>query len=276
MRFAPDASALVVGFLLAAACTGEDSGSGEARRSPGAFEVSTTRRADLVAIGSDTLSEAARFLSLLPEADGEAIVFTFSDSVRGVTSGLGIVDRQSPSPQLLWPDSVTRAWWVGPHSVAFATHTGDGVRVVVDVHAGELEVATRGADSGTTGTPVTTAGDTVEARARATRYVDSLRLQPAGRAERSQLHYQVTTLRPAPRRAWAAFYVVARDSSGSRSNPGWYFLDYQSGQVLPIDEVTGPVTELPETTAAWSEDGRFVYVKGRQIHEARISEHQRP
>ena len=264
-------AALLGGIVLTtAACADADDAEETRDHERPAFSISTERRANLAAIGSDTLSGSARFLSLLPEADGDAIVFTFSDSARGVTSGLGIIDRRLESPQLLWPDSVTRAWWIGPHSLAFATHTGSGVRVVVDVHAAELDVVTRGADSGTT-SPERAPADTVEARARATTYIDSLRLQPGGRPERSQLQYQVISLLTAPDGQSGAFYVAASDSAGTRMNPAWYFLDYRSGQVLPIDEVTGPLDELPETAAAWSHDHRFVYVKGEQIHEAKVT-----
>lgn len=275
MRFTQYALPFILVGILVTGCTGEDTDNRQTDGRHADFEVSTARRADLLAVGSDTLSEAARFLSLLPEPDGEAIVFTFADSIRGVTSGLGIVDRQSVSPQLLWPDSVTRIWWAGPHSVAFATQTGDGVRVVVDVHDRELEVATSGADTGLAARP-RMEGDTIEARARATRYLDSLRLQPGGQVERSQLRYQVVSLRPAPERAMGAFYAAASDSTGNRSNPAWYFIHYRSGQVLPIDEVTGPLSELPEHLGAWAENGRFVYVKGRHVHEARVTERSRP
>ncbi len=257
--------------LATAACTRDDTAE-QPQAGRGAFSLSTERRAELGAIGGDTLSEPARFLALLPEADGDAIVFTFADSARRVTSGLGIIDRRLSSAQLLWPDSVTRAWWIGPHSLAFATHTGTGVRVVVDVHAAALEVVTRGADSGVTASAPRVAGDTIEARARATRYLDSLRLQPGGQADRSQLRYQVISLRTAPGGQMGAFYTSASDSAGARTNPAWYFIDYQSGQVLPIDEVTGPISELPESAAAWSDNGRFIYVKGRQIHEAQVTE----
>lgn len=266
--------ALLAGLTLAAAaCTGDDGAERQPEGARSSYTLKAERRAELGAIGGDTLSEAAQVLTLLPEADGDAIVFTFSDSARGVTSGLGIVDRRLGTPQLLWPDSVSRAWWVAPHSLAFATHTGTGVRVVVDVHAGELDVITRGADSGTTA-PATAAGaaDTIEARARATRFIDSLRTQPGGQADRSQLRYQVIALRTAPGGEMGAFYAAASDSTGSRTNPAWYFLDYRSGKVLPIDEVTGPITELPESAAAWSESARFVYVKGRQIHEVQVTE----
>ena len=263
----------LIGLTLAlGACARDDTAGEQPATGRGTFSLSGERRAELGAIGGDTLSEAARFLSLLPEADGDAIVFTFADSTRGVSSGLGIIDRRLSTAQLLWPDSVTRAWWIGPHSLAFATHTGTGVRVVVDVHAAELEVLTRGADSGTTAPAARLAGDTIEARARATRFLDSVRVQPGGRPDRSQLKYRVISLRTAPGRAMGAFYAAASDSSGARTNPAWYFIDYHGGQVLPIDEVTGPISELPESAAAWSEDGRFIYVKGRQIHEAKVTE----
>lgn len=268
------AGVLLAGVMLAVtACTGDDDAGQQAERGRTSYSLKAERRAELGAIGRDTLSETARVLSLLPEADGDAIVFTFSDSARGVTSGLGIVDRRLGTPQLLWPDSVSRAWWIAPHSLAFATHTGTGVRVVVDVHAGELEVVTRGADSGLTASSTGgAAADTIEARAHATRFIDSLRMQPGGQSDRSQLRYQVIALHTAPGGEMGAFYAAASDSTGARTNPGWYFLDYRSGQVLPIDEVTGPLTELPESAGAWSESARFVYVKGRQIHEVQVTE----
>ena|SRR5687768_2831974 len=266
-------NALLIGLTLAlGACARDDTAAERPEAGRGTFSLSGERRAELGAIGGDTLSEAAQFLSLLPEADGDAIVFTFADSTRGVSSGLGIIDRRLSSAQLLWPDSVTRAWWTGPHSLAFATHTGAGVRVVVDVHAAELEVVTRGADSGTTAPAPRLMGDTIEARARATRFLDSARVQPGGQPDRSQLSYRVISLRTAPGRAMGAFYAAASDSTGARTNPAWYFIDYQGGQILPIDEVTGPISELPESAAAWSEDGRFIYVKGRHIHEAKVTE----
>src|SRR3989337_1969 len=122
---------LLAGLALAtAACAGDDDAVRQPASADATYAISSERRAELGAIGGDTLSEAARFLPLPPEADGDAIVFTFADSARGVTSGLGIIDRRLSSAQLLWPDSVTRAWWIGPHSLAFATRTGSGVRVV--------------------------------------------------------------------------------------------------------------------------------------------------
>lgn len=269
------AGVMLAGVMLAAAaCTADDDAGQQAERARTSYSLKAERRAELGAIGRDTLSEAARVLTLLPEADGDAIVFTFSDSARGVSSGLGIVDRRLGTPQLLWPDSVSRAWWIAPHSLAFATHTGTGVRVVVDVHAGELEVVTRGADSGTTASRAEGTGvpDTIAARAHATRFIDSLRMQPGGQSDRSQLRYQVIALHTAPGGEMGAFYTAASDTTGVRTNPAWYFLDYRSGQVLPIDEVTGPLTELPESAAAWSESARFVYVKGRQIHEVQVTE----
>lgn len=265
-------AALACLTLAATACNGDDGAEQQPERGRTSYTLKAERRAELGAIGGDTLSEAARVLTLLPEADGDAIVFTFSDSARGVTSGLGIVDRRLGTPQLLWPDSVSRAWWVAPHSLAFATHTGTGVRVVVDVHAGELDVITRGADSGTTAASAAGAVDTIQARARATRFIDSLRTQPGGQADRSQLRYQVIALHTAPGGEMGAFYAAASDTTGTRTNPAWYFLDYRSGKVLPIDEVTGPIAELPENAAAWSESARFVYVKGRQIHEVQVTE----
>ena len=87
---------LALGLTLAlGACTAEDAAEDGRDARTGNFSLVTERRAELGAIGGDTLSEAARFLSLLPEADGDAIVFTFGDSARGVTSGLGIIDRRT-------------------------------------------------------------------------------------------------------------------------------------------------------------------------------------
>jgi hypothetical protein len=66
-------------------------------------------------------------------------------------------------------------------------------------------------------------------------------------------------------------YAVASDSAGRRSNPSWYLLDARSGRMEPLDQVTGPVDELPEAAGGWSGADHFVYAKGVALWDARVS-----
>lgn len=273
-------------LLAGAGCVGE--GASDAAAPTTRLVVRTAERADARALGADTLTDSARLLRLFPEADGDAVVFTFADPVRRVTSGLGITQRRVPAPALLWPDSVTQVWWSGPHALAFNTGGGAAVHAVVDIHAERATVA-----DGPAGPPPATApaADSA-ARRRASTYVDSLRGQPGGRPERSALVYGVRGMRVAPGGGGlAAFYVTAVDSGrpqvtatdggqrqipasdGGRQgqvNPGWYAIDMRSGAVTPIDEVVGPAAEMPESAAGWTADGRFVYAKRLAIWEADV------
>jgi hypothetical protein len=248
----------------------------ESRRSDGgALTVTISERATVAGIGADRLSDSASITELFPEDDGDAIPFVFADPLRKVTAGLGILDRRRPNgAQLIWPDSVQDAWWSGSHSFAFTAATGRGVRVVVDVHAETMVTIEHG--TLTARQHVSDEAPTA-AWARATAYVDSLRVQPESRPANSALRYTVTRLVTAPRDSLAAFHVAAAPSSegtsgpgSTRTNPAWYALDLRTGAVAPIDSVIGPDEMLPEGAGAWRSDSHFVFAKGLSIHEAQV------
>jgi hypothetical protein len=77
-------------------------------------------------------------------------------------------------------------------------------------------------------------------------------------------------LRVAPGGRFGAFYAMATDSAGRRTNPSWYALEVETGAVGRIDEIVGPVGEMPERAAGWTADGRFLYAKRQTIWEARV------
>jgi hypothetical protein len=233
-----------------------------------ALTAHTTQRAAFEIVGADTLSDSARILRLLPEADGDGIVALFAEPARGVSAGLGIIDRRMAHPQLLWPDSVTDVWWVSSHTLAFTTTTGQGIRLVADVHAATLKIA----DTSDTrvGPPASAVSvDSAVAR-RARAYIDSVHVQPGGTTTTSALAYSVSRLVPSPDGTLIAFHVQARDPSGVLTNPAWYILDRSSGVATPLDRVTGVASELPSEAGAWSTNASFFYAKGRTVWEAEI------
>ena len=255
-------NALLLALLLTVACEREPAPS--ARSAPaGRLAVRTAERASAQVVGADTLSDSAHVLRVYPEADGDAVAFTFADPRRRVTSGLAITQRRAPTPALLWPDSVTAVWWSAPHALTFTTESGAGVRAVVDIHAERAAVSEGPARQVPPADPPVNSA----ALRRASAYVDSLRVQPGGRpADRSALLYRVTSLRMAPGGGLAAFYVTA----SGQSNPAWYALNVRTGAVAPIDEVTGPAVEMAEGAAGWTADGHFVYAKQLAIWEAEV------
>ena len=258
------AAAIVV--ALVAACTGAEEGQSPPRA--GSLDVRREQRISAATVASDTLSDSASIVGVFPEADGDAIAFTFADPVRGISSGLAIAGRDSAGPALLWPDSVTGVWWSGPHALAFTAARRQGVHAVVDVHSAKATVA----DDTVQRPPRAAAapGRDDPAFVRAVKYVDSLHVQPAGQPQGSSLRYEVTSLRVAPDGRLGAFHVIATDSAGRRSNPAWYALDVQTGAVQPIDEIVGPLSEMPERAAGWTGDGRFLYAKRATIWEATV------
>ncbi len=231
-----------------------------------AFSAPIQPRSTVRVLTTDTLSDAARIVRLAPEPDGRSVVVLFSDSVRGVSSGLAINELGEDRMQLLWPDSVTNVWWSSPHSVAFTTRTGAGVRVVVDVHAESLTVLERIGDR--PAAPAVAAVDETASRARATTYIDSVYAQADGRATRGELTYGVARLVPQPDGDLVGIDVIASTSDGRRSNPAWYLLDRRTQQVTRIDAVVGPEEQLPEDAAGWTESGLFLYAKGLTIWSA--------
>lgn len=265
-RTTPLAAALVLSFGAVSLAACEDEPERVPTPESPAFSAPIQPRSTVRALATDTLSDAARIVRLVPEPDGRSVVVVFSDSARGVSSGLALNELGEDRMQLLWPDSVTNVWWPSPHAVAFTTRTGTGVRVVVDVHAESLAVIERLDDS--TRAPAIASADETEARARATTYIDSVYAQAEGRATRGELTYAVTRLVPQPGGDLVAIYVIASTSDGRRSNPAWYLLDRRTQQVTRIDAVVGPEEQMPEEGAGWTEGGLFLYAKGLTIWSA--------
>jgi hypothetical protein len=232
------------------------------------LQVHTTQRNSFHIVGNDTLSDSTRILEIYPEQDGDALVTLFAEPSRRVSAGLAIVDREMTAPQLLWPDSVTSVWWSGPHMLAFTTTTGAGIRLVVDIHAEQIRIADTSDTS--LGRPSVSAPEDSAMMQRARAYTDSVRTQIGGIPQTSTLTYSVTRLVPSADGRLAAFHTTARDTQGRVTNPAWHVLDRETGTVTPIDQVTGPATELPEKAGQWSQSGSFFYAKGRALWEAEI------
>ena len=274
------ATAIGAALLGAVAACGGDASRRGASGEGGALSVASARRATVVGFPAETLSRDAHILALYPGSgpDSALIAFTFADSTRGVSAGLGVLDLRSSGGEreahLAWPDSVGAVWWSGPHMLSFATTTGRGLTAKVDMNADTLAVAL---DSGRTATAATPASAPTPPRppaaaiARATAFVDSAHQQPAGRAApRSALRYLVDSLITAPGGRLVALHVIASDSSGRRRvNPAWYTLALPSGAVASVDSVVGPVDELPASTGAWGgADGRsFYYARRAAVYE---------
>jgi hypothetical protein len=260
-------SALLLLVTVAAACS--DTGESGARVAPATtLSVHVTQRASFTVVGADTLSDSARIVRIIPEQDGDGLIALFADPARRVSAGLAIIDRRMEHPQLIWPDSVTSVWWTGPHRLAFTTATGQGTRLVVDVHAATLKIAD------TAGTRIEsppremTVDSSIMQRARA--YTDSVQLQLAGAPQTSALRYSVTRVVPSLDGSMAAFHSAARDPSGALTNPSWYVLNRSSGTVTLVDRVTGLETELPAQAGEWGDNSSFFYAKGSAIWEGEI------
>lgn len=269
-----------VAVIAGAACRSERAGEGGGTVRSGPLVVSTAQRGEVRALVYDTLSPSAMILTLAPErGDGaRAVIFTFADSVRRVTSGLGVHEQPDTTrgARLIWPDSVTAVWWTGPTAVAFTTRTGRGVYAVGDVRGDTLAAVndtSARAPARRSEEPVPPA-----ARARATAFVDSSYLQPSGKAaERSGLRYVVQRLVAAPGGGLVAFYTVATDSGGRRMNPSWHIMELPSGAVVTVDSVVGPVDELRESAGAWGGvDGRtFFWARRMTLEQASIATDKR-
>ncbi len=259
-------------LLLAACQRADDRPAASAQASGAALTITTERRGNLQIVGVDTLSEFARVLALFPEPDGAAIAFTFADSVSKISSALGLLDSGKESAQLIWPDSVANVDWPGSHRLSWtASSTRGGVHAVVDVHNAELgHIEEEHPMRTATVAPRNAEAVDASARARATAYIDSLRLQPTGVPSVGTLRYTVARLVHAPSDSLVAFYVIARGEGSERMNPAWYALDLRTALVSPVDSLTGRANALAETAAEWIENNRFVYVKGLTLHEARV------
>ena len=238
-----------------------------AAATPAELGARVSLRATAQRIGETTLSDSARIVRVVPEPDGDAVAFIFTDPAHQVQAGLAIHDARMETAQLLWPDLVTDVWWTDDHTVAFTTETGAGVRVVVNVHEAALQAVEAGAIARPQQDVVPSASDD-ELRALAQRRIDSLQIQrgePAGPG----LTHTVVHLVKSPTDSVSAFYVITRDADSRGFNPAWWVLDNESGAIGEIDSVTGREEELPRTAAGWTREGRFVYAKGAGIYEAR-------
>lgn len=219
-------------------------------------------------VGIDTLSDSAWIRRLQPEPDGGSVAFLFADPAKGISRGLGLVEASGgPASQLAWPDSVTAFWWSGPHQLSFTAGTGQGVRVVVDAHAAQLEALEV---TGSTRPPASSTANTVNAHAlsRAQAFIDSIRVQPGGAPQRSTLRYRADSVILAPGDTFAAVHVVANDGQGTTVNPTWYLAHLPSGHMQAIDSLTGRSTGLLPTAGQWGDDGAFYYAKERSIWRA--------
>lgn len=261
---------IALALTLFGACTSSDDGARRSAGTPGgSIAVHPTQRAMLRAVGSDTLSDSAHVLRVVPEPDGGAVPFVFADPAARVSAALAITGGQAEGTQLLWPDSVLSLWWMGPHALAFTTATGRGVRIVVDVHAARLTVAEQAPGSVPAPARDTTAPS--DLRARAQQYVDSLHVQPGGAAAQgSALRYQVGRLTMDPSKQLVAFHVVGLDANGRRSNPTWYAIGAQGGPVARIDGIIGDARDMAEDAGGWTGDQRFVFAKGLTMWDAHV------
>jgi hypothetical protein len=257
---------LVLAVLLLISCSQQEQ---QPQSEQVQFDVSVEPIATVTAVGVDTLSDSARVVSLEPEPDGTSIAFQFSDPAKGVSSGLGILHTDgSRAPQLIWPDSVLSVWWSKPHELSFTAGTGQGVRVVVDVHAVTLE-AVSSTISANTPQPANSTESQAAALSRAQRFIDSIRVQPEGTPQGSSLRYRADTVLHSPTDSVAAVHVTAGGSAADPVNPAWYVIHLPSGTVHPIDSLTGESSGLAARGGRWGADGNFYYTRERSIFRAR-------
>lgn len=254
-------------LLIAVACAPEER---EVPQREITFTAAVEPIATVTSIGLDTLSDSARIHALAPEPDGSSIAFLFADPAKGVSRGLGVVQigGASATPQLAWPDSVSRVWWSGPHQLSFTAGTGQGVRVIVDAHAPALE-AMLSSGSGTDAPPARAdANLQIDARRRIQQFIDSVRVQPEGSPQASALRYEADTVLLAPTDSIAAVHVSAGRGVRGVMNPMWYLMHLPGGGVQAIDSLVGESTGLSADAGVWGPDGRFYYARERSIRRA--------
>lgn len=265
-------SSLWVGIsaMLAGCTSGQDSTKASVASG---LTATASPLATISIVGIDTLSDSAWIRRLQPEPDGGSVAFLFADPAKGITRGLGLVESSGQSvAQLAWPDSVRTFWWSGAHQLSFTAGTGQGVRVVVDAHAAQLEaLAVTGPasvpESATAGTP------NAAALSRAQAFIDSIRVQPEGTPQGSTLRYRADSIVLAPGDTFAAVHVVANDGHGTTVNPTWYLAHLPSGHMQAIDSLTGQAKGLPPSAGQWGVDGTFYYAKERSIWRAQPKTH---
>ncbi len=255
-------------------CTRTPDGQEDQRSSPaGELAVSVHRLASIRTLASDTLSDSARVDTLFPEPDHRSVAFLFSDHHRGVFRGLGIINGALSQTRLLWPDSVEAVWWSAPHRLSFTSTTGQGVYVVINVHAAQLQtvrdsasIAERG---GVAQTPTPVIDSTVARRL--SQFVDSLHIQPEGQITRGALRYVVTATYSSAD-SLLAFQTVGVDSTGKRFNPTWYATAWRIHAIAPIDSMVGATQSMPAAAAAWRSPTAFVYTRDATLYEAQVRE----
>lgn len=256
----------LLALSMIAACTTDRENTQQ--NSVTSFTAAVEPTATVTRLGADSLSDSARIVRIEPEPDGESIAFMFADPAKGITGGLGIVQTSgTQASQLAWPDSVTSLWWSGPHELSFTAGTGQGVLVVVDAHAAQLE-ALRITEGRQRAQQSGGAAETQsEALARAHAFIDSLRVQPEGNPQGSTLRYQPDTIVMARGDTLAAVHVSA-SGDGSEVNPAWYLLHIPSRRIQAIDSLVGRSAGLAATGGQWDTRGVFYYAKERSIWRA--------
>jgi hypothetical protein len=269
MQRALSALAISAGFAITGSCISDQDATN--RLTSSVFTAEVNPVASITFIGADTLSDSARIYRLEPEPDGGSVAFLFADPGKGITQGLGIVQASGGQrAQVGWPDSVLSVWWSNSHQLSFTAGTGQGVRLVVDVHAAELKaaevpgagIAPQGA--GRTGSAQLNAN----ALSRAQAFIDSVRVQPAGMPQRSALRYEADSTLVGPGDTLAAVHVSAGGREGSKVNPAWYLVHLPSGQVQLVDSLTGRSPGLPASAGQWAANGLFYYAKDHSIWRA--------
>jgi hypothetical protein len=229
--------------------------------------VVTHPRAALTSLDADTLTDSARVTRLVPAPDGGAVAYVLDDPARARSGVLAVLTQGAERPRLVWGERVREVWWTTPHTLAFTTPAGG--RATVDVRADSFDTAPV-LDSLPMSPPApdTPPADDTPARARVTAYVDSLYVQPGGQPTSADLRYQVRRVLVSPDGTLAAVYVAASDGAGRTVNPAWYAVDPRTGAVFAIDQVVGPVAELPQGAGEWTATGQFLYTKGLRLMEA--------
>ena len=267
-------SGVLLGTLTAgSACIGE---SDAIRQSASVMlDIATQPVATVAVIDADTLSDSLRILAVSPEPDGGSVAFLFTDPTRQVTRGLALAQTSGAQKvRLVWPDSVSHMWWSKPHELSFTSGTGQGVRVVIDAHAAQLE-AIQGSAA------VRESADTSPARvnlirrslSRAQAFVDSVRVQPTGAPQRSTLRYSADTILIGPGDSLAAVHVMAVGPEGRQANPTWYVMYLPNGHIQPLDSLVGAPSGLTAEAGRWGADGAFYYVKDRSIWRTQLVVH---
>lgn len=261
---------LLLGTLVAGSACATESDSVR-RSASGTLTVATQPIATVAVIDADTLSDSLRILAVSPEPDGGSVALLFADPTRQITRGLALAQASGAQKvQLVWPDSVSHMWWSKPHELSFTSGTGQGVRVVIDAHAAQLEaIQGSGSVRETVNTSPAGAELTRRSLSRAEAFVDSVRVQPTGAPHRSTLRYSADTILMGPGDSLAAVHVMATGPEGRQVNPTWYLMYVPNGDMHPLDSLVGAPSGLIAKAGRWGADGAFYYAKDRSIWRAR-------